>query len=60
MNDRPSKKLMVVLFSIQAVVGMADGVENKLPYAIVICIMFGVYKLGQGLIDWKNNGKKEE
>jgi len=51
-NDRPSKKLVAFMLSIQAVIGLADGAEDKFKYACVIGGIFIVYKAVQGFIDW--------
>ena len=60
MSDRPSKKLFITVICVQAVIGMAEGEQDKLKYAIIIGIMFLIYKIAQTLIDWSKNGKEEE
>ena len=57
MNDKGvSKKLFAFVISTQAVVGLAEGAEDKFKYACVIGGIFIVYKLAQGFIDWSKNG----
>ncbi|KKK73872.1 hypothetical protein LCGC14_2889460 [marine sediment metagenome] len=46
-----SKKLCITAAGIIAVTQLADGAENKWPYAIVVCIMCVVFKIVQGWID---------
>ena len=53
MNNGVSKKLCMTAVSILAVVQLSDGAEDKLPYAIIIASICVVYKLVQGIIDWK-------
>ena len=55
-----SKKLFITVVCIQAIVQLADGAEDKWPYAIVVCCMFGMYKLAQTFLDWSKNGKEKE
>lgn len=54
MNDRPSKKLCIVMFTIQGVIGLAANTQDKWPYVIVIGAICIVYKLVQGFIDYKS------
>ena len=55
MANGVSKKLFITVVCVQAIVGMAEDAEDKLPYAIVICVIFGIYKLVQGWIDKNSN-----
>lgn len=49
-----SKKLCIAVVGIAAIVSLADGAPNKLPYAISIAVICIVYKAVQGYIDCKN------
>ncbi len=51
MNNGVSKKLCITAISITAIVQLADGAEDKWPYAIVIGCICIAYKLVQGWID---------
>lgn len=52
-----SKKLFAFVISTQAVVGLAEGAEDKFKYACIIASIFIAYKVAQGFIDWSKNGK---
>ena len=58
-----SKKLTVVILSINSVVGLASTAENKWPYAIVIGAICVIFWAVQGFMDWSNKhgeGNEEE
>lgn len=48
-----SKKLCIAGISIFAVSALAEGAENKLPYALIIGGICVIYKFVQGWIDRK-------
>lgn len=50
-----SKKLCMTAVSIVAISQLAESATDKLPYAIVICVICIVYKLVQGILDWKES-----
>lgn len=50
-----SKKLCMTAVSIAAITQLAGDAPNKLPYAIIIGCICGVYKLVQGFLDWKSD-----
>ena len=52
-----SKKLCMTAAGIVAITQLADGATDKWPYAIVIGVICIVYKLVQGLLDWKSAEK---
>jgi hypothetical protein len=49
-----SKKLCITMFGIQAIVGMAQGTDDKIFYACLIAGVVAVYKVVQAIIDWKS------
>ena len=59
MNGGVSKKLFITVVCVQAVVGLADDAEDKLKYAIIIGIIFLIYKVSQTIIDRSKNGKEK-
>ena len=59
MSDRPSKKLFITVVTMQAVVGLAEDAQDKLKYAVIIGIIFLIYKAAQTFIDWSKNGKEK-
>lgn len=52
-----SKKLCITTTCISGVLGLAANAEDKLPFAFIICGMFIVYQIGQGLLDWFDKRK---
>jgi len=52
-----SKKLCMTAASIFLITKLAEGAEDKLPYALIVGAICVVYKLVQGFIDWKRNVK---
>jgi hypothetical protein len=60
MNNGVSKRLFLAVVCIQAVVGMSEGVADKIWYACIVAGIFLIFKLGQVILDWNNNVKKEE
>ena len=54
MDNGMSKKLCITIISIQAVIGLSDGSDEKMPYAVIICIIFGIYKGIQAFLDWSS------
>ncbi len=51
MPNGVSKKLCITAAGIVAITQLADGAENKWPYAVVIGVMCVAYKMIQGWID---------
>lgn len=52
-----SKKLCMTAVSIVAITQLANDAHDKLPYAILIGAICVVYKIVQGVLDWKNSKK---
>ena len=48
-----SKKLCLTIIGIQAIIQMSDGSEDKIYYALIIAGLVVLYKVIQGVIDWK-------
>ena len=59
MSNGVSKKLFITVVCVQAVVGLAEDAQDKLKYAVIIGIIFLIYKVAQTFIDWSKNGKEE-
>ena len=53
MSNGVSKKLCITAISIGLIMQMANGAEDKLPYAIIIGVAAIVYEAIQGWIDIK-------
>ena len=60
MNNGVSKRLFLATICVQAVVNMAEGVADKIWYACIVAGIFLIFKIGQVVLDWKNNGKNEQ
>ena len=60
MNNGVSKKFLIGAYAISKVFELGIEAENKIPYAISIVVICVIFKVVQGFIDWKNNGKKEK
>ena len=60
MNNGVSKKVCVISSCISGVLGLAANAPDKLPYAIIVGIMFVAFLVSQVFLDWSNNGKTKE
>ena len=50
-----SKKLCMTAVSVAAIVSLAEGAEDKLPYVIVIGVLCVIYEVAQAYLDRKKN-----
>ena len=55
-----SKKLCTTMAVGVMVCQMSEGVDNKLPYAILITVLGVTYKVMQTIIDYKGKGKQDD
>ncbi len=51
-----SKKVTILIVTVNSVIGLAANAENKLPYAILIGVMFCVYVIIRAFTERKKNG----
>ena len=53
-----SKKVTVFMLVVNSIIGFAANAPNKLPYAILIVVVFVVYLLIRAFTERKKNGKE--
>ena len=53
-----SKKLCMTMAGVVVIGQMAEGAQDKLPYAIIVGVVCVAYKIAQTALDWKNRRKK--